>query len=296
MSLIVCDQRHAFRLGQAARDLVEQQQLAAVAQSARVSSSRLRSSSVRLPASVLALSEQARSGRARRGRGARPRGRAARRPGSRRPSRSRTPSCRENGCGTWKAARDAARDAAAALRRVMSRAVEHDPARVGRERAGDQVEHRGLARAVRARSCPAPRPRPCRSSASSATLTAPNAFSSDWSSRIMRAVLPGRGGAAAASAAPIACQPISFISPVIGISGAAGCRRSSGRQPSPSFCHWPPTSGVLATLLIGPFDQFTGPTMVSRSVRRDGRDDGGRVFQVLGARDHVGRPPRTARA
>ena len=55
-----------------------------------------------------------------------------------------------NGCGIWKERRDAAMAALGApAARVTSRAVEDDAARIGHHRAGDQVEQRRLAGAVR---------------------------------------------------------------------------------------------------------------------------------------------------
>src|SRR5271166_2024368 len=149
--------------------------------------------------------------------------------------------------------------AASAMRReprdVVS--VENDLPGVGSKTASNQVENRGLARAI---------------GAEDAQRLALGDFEREMIRHLhrpeaLRDVLEGKHDRHRRASSRASQLGMANGLRATGISGASllSTTTSSYLCFSP-FTHWPETSGVLQTFFTGPFRQFTRPTTVGRSV------------------------------
>ena len=270
------DQRLAFAFGQPARDFVQQQKLRPRRHRARqfqplAVQKRERPGQLRWPGAASRCRRRIVGAVVRR-----PRPRACPGRRRRRPAGFRTPSACSKGCGIWKLRPDAhrARGPSAGMR-VTSRPRKVIVPGIGQEVAGDQVEQRRFARAVRPDDAQRLPLRHGKADTSSVTLRAPKLFDTFGEGQdighagLQADARPGDGARRAGQRV----RPAASIVPPVGMSGAvllSTMTRSkvavrpcaaTGRRPAASWRRSCAAKGGRPA----PF-QATLPTIVSRSV------------------------------
>ncbi len=267
------DQRRAFVLGEAAGDLVEQEQ----ARPGRERAGELQPLAVEQASAHRPdgwPSGRARIARARRRSGRRCRARCGRRRTRPPPPRSRTPSCRRTAAEFGRSAPCRAGSGVRVASRVMSA-----PAKMTRPASGATVPvaipNSVVLPAPFGPMMPSASPSSSARSIALATTTAPKRLEIFSSARI---VVMGVGWAKSpavripvgtartrrAFASPATGDPRydnSCSCPPTGICGAGLLVVMTSSNLSPLRCHWPATSGVLVTFLTGWPVHFTGPTI-----------------------------------
>ena len=177
----------------------------------------------------------------------------------------------------------------AAAARVTSRPSNTMRARVGQHGAGDEVEQRGLAGAVRPddaqRLAPASSDRPT----SSVTCRAPKRLLTPSTARIGKSGF--LGACEAAGDVDVARRRLSYSrtsSPPTGISGACVLVVITSSNLPSFFCHWPATSGVLETFFTGPLRPVDRADDGLQAGGADRLDDRKRRPPGRGALDDIG--------